>query len=225
VPDREARADGEKGELIDCIAAGTPVSLTDDRVAVITSAASGIGLAAAKRFASMGLRVCNCRSRRKCARTGSYGKSHPPRNAAHPTGRSRRRMSASWRRVQQRRSRRFSPVTNQVAANPKARISAFSSSAVKVTNSPRAYSYPLTTRRLSISSPVAGSCGRKRDPGGCGALVSIKAGIVDEEPRRRWRRTLLPFTLIGPSVLGHIDRRWLPHLVQANGFRALRSAR
>ena len=38
--------------------------------------------------------------------------------------------------------------------------SAFSSSAVKVTNSPRAYSYPLTTSRLSISSPVAGSCGR-----------------------------------------------------------------
>jgi hypothetical protein len=43
------------------------------------------------------------------------------------------------------------------------------------------------------------SCGimrPKRDPGGCGALVSIKAGIVDEEPRRRWRRTLLPFTPI-----------------------------
>src|SRR5437764_370574 len=38
--------------------------------------------------------------------------------------------------------------------------SAFSSSAVKVTNSPRAYSYPFTTSRLSISSPVAGSCGR-----------------------------------------------------------------
>jgi hypothetical protein len=50
----------------------------------------------------------------------------------------------------------------------------------------------------------------KRDPGGCGALVSIKAGIVDEEPRRRWRRSLLPFTLIGPNVLGHIYRRWLP---------------
>src|ERR1700738_36834 len=72
------------------------------------------------------------------------------------------------------------------------------------------------------------SCGimrPKRDPGGCGALVSIKAGIVDEEPRRRWRRTLLPFTLIGPSVLRHIDRRWLPHLVQANGFRACRRRR
>ena len=85
---------------------------------------------------------------------------------------------------------------------------------------------------VSLDDPtlvdLLASCGimrPKRDPGGCGALVSIKAGIVDEEPRRRWRRTLLPFTLIGPSVLGHIDRRWLPHLVQANGFRALRSAR
>src|ERR1700730_1948311 len=38
--------------------------------------------------------------------------------------------------------------------------SAFRSVAVKVTNSPRAYSYPLTTSRMSISSPVAGSCGR-----------------------------------------------------------------
>ena len=63
----------------------------------------------------------------------------------------------------------------------------------------------------------------KGDPGGGEALVSIKAGIVDEEPRRRWRRSLLPFTLIGQSVLGHIDRRWLPHLVQANGFRVLSS--
>src|ERR1700730_7433036 len=63
----------------------------------------------------------------------------------------------------------------------------------------------------------------KRDPGGGGALVSIEAGIVGEEPRRRWRRTLLPFTPIGQSVLGDIDRRWLPHLVQANGFRALSS--
>jgi NAD(P)-dependent dehydrogenase (short-subunit alcohol dehydrogenase family) len=33
-------------------------ALTDDRVAVVTGAASGIGLAAAKRFASMGLRIC-----------------------------------------------------------------------------------------------------------------------------------------------------------------------
>src|SRR5207248_10990492 len=65
----------------------------------------------------------------------------------------------------------------------------------------------------------------KRDPGGCGALVSIKAGIVEEEPRRRWRRSLLSFTLIGPSILGHIDRRRLPHLVQANGFRACRRRR
>jgi hypothetical protein len=47
----------------------------------------------------------------------------------------------------------------------------------------------------------------KRDPGGGGALVSIKAGIIGKEPWCRWRRTLLPFTLIGPSVLGHIDRR------------------
>src|SRR5260370_22410610 len=33
-------------------------ALTEGRVAVITGAASGIGLAAAKRFAVMGLRVC-----------------------------------------------------------------------------------------------------------------------------------------------------------------------
>src|ERR1700732_1975109 len=52
----------------------------------------------------------------------------------------------------------------------------------------------------------------KRDPGGGGALVSIRAGIVGEELRCRRRRTLLPFTPIGQSVLGHIDRRWLPHL-------------
>ena len=40
----------------------------------------------------------------------------------------------------------------------------------------------------------------KRDPGGGGALVSIKAGIVGEEPRCRWRRPLLPFTPIGQDI-------------------------
>ncbi len=33
-------------------------ALTEGRVAVITGAASGIGLAAAKRFAATGLRIC-----------------------------------------------------------------------------------------------------------------------------------------------------------------------
>jgi hypothetical protein len=61
----------------------------------------------------------------------------------------------------------------------------------------------------------------KRDPGGGGALASVRLGIVGEELRWRCRRTLLPFTPIGQSVLGHIDRRWLPHPVQANGFCAV----
>ncbi len=33
-------------------------ALTEGRVAVVTGAASGIGLAVAKRFAAMGMRVC-----------------------------------------------------------------------------------------------------------------------------------------------------------------------
>ena len=47
--------------------------------------------------------------------------------------------------------------------------SAFSSSAVKVRNWPRLYSYPLTTSRLSISSPVPGSCGR--------SVIRVAAGL------------------------------------------------
>src|SRR5205085_11799781 len=58
----------------------------------------------------------------------------------------------------------------------------------------------------------------KRDPGGGGALVSIKAGIVGEEPRCRWRRTLLPATQIREVVFVYIDRRWLPHLCKRKGF-------
>src|SRR5205814_7245212 len=65
----------------------------------------------------------------------------------------------------------------------------------------------------------------ERDPGPGGALIPISAGIVGAEPRYRWRRTLLPFTPIRQVVLAHIDRRWLPHLVQANGFRACRRRR
>ena len=62
----------------------------------------------------------------------------------------------------------------------------------------------------------------ERDPGSGGALIPISAGIVGAEPRYRWRRTLLPATQIGEVVFVYIDRRWLPHLVQANGFRACR---
>ena len=58
----------------------------------------------------------------------------------------------------------------------------------------------------------------KRNPGSGGALVFLRSGIVGEEPRYRWRRTLPPSTPIRQVVLVHIDRRWLPHLVQANGF-------
>ena len=77
--------------------------------------------------------------------------------------------------------------------------------------------------RRAMSAPLSASLGIC--PGGGGALVSIRAGIVGEELRCRCRRTLLPFTPIEQSVLGHIDRRWLPHLVQANGFRACRRRR
>src|SRR5438874_5955093 len=72
------------------------------------------------------------------------------------------------------------------------------------------------------------SCGimrPKRDPGGGGALVSISTGIVDGEPRYRWRRTLSPSAQIRQVVFVYIDRRWLPHLVQAKGFRACRRRR
>src|ERR1700731_541676 len=34
-----------------------------------------------------------------------------------------------------------------------------------------------------------------------------------------------PSDNFGTVLLGHIDRRWLPHLVQANGFRACRRRR
>src|SRR5438874_238725 len=47
--------------------------------------------------------------------------------------------------------------------------SAFSSSAEKVRNWPRLYSYPLTTSRFSISSPVPGSCGR--------SVIRVAAGL------------------------------------------------
>ena len=52
---------------------------------------------------------------------------------------------------------------------------------MKVRNWPRLYSYPLTTSRFSISSPVPGIIGPEGDPGGGGALVSISAGIVGGE--------------------------------------------
>ena len=61
----------------------------------------------------------------------------------------------------------------------------------------------------------------ERDPGSGGALIPISAGIVGAEPRYRWRRT----TQIRQVVFVYINRRWLPHLVQANGFRACRRRR
>src|ERR1700747_3272361 len=61
----------------------------------------------------------------------------------------------------------------------------------------------------------------ERDPGRGGALIPISTGIVGAEPGYRWRRT----TQIRPVVFVYINRRWLPHLVQANGFRACRRRR
>src|SRR5580693_1830954 len=65
----------------------------------------------------------------------------------------------------------------------------------------------------------------KRDPGRGRGLVSIRAAIVGKEPPYRWRGTLLPSTQIREVVFVYIDRRWLPHLVQAKGFRACRRRR
>src|ERR1700747_3473868 len=65
----------------------------------------------------------------------------------------------------------------------------------------------------------------ERDPGRGGALIPISAGIVGAEPRYRWGRTLLPAPPIRQVVLAHIGRCRLPHLVQANGFRACRRRR
>jgi hypothetical protein len=67
-----------------------------------------------------------------------------------------------------------------------------------------AYSYPLTTRRLSISSPVPGSCGRSVTRVAAGLWSPSGPVFVGEELRCRCHRTLLPFTPIGQSVLGHI---------------------
>ena len=65
----------------------------------------------------------------------------------------------------------------------------------------------------------------ERDPG-CGAVPRSPSGCVGgEEPPYRWRKTLLPSTPIRQVVLVHIERRWLPHLVQANGFHACRRRR
>src|ERR1700736_5544892 len=61
----------------------------------------------------------------------------------------------------------------------------------------------------------------ERDPGRGGALLPISTRIVGAEPRYRWRRT----TQIRQVVFVYINRRWLPHLVQANGFRACRRRR
>ena len=65
----------------------------------------------------------------------------------------------------------------------------------------------------------------KRDPSGGPALVHFEVGIVGGELRCRLCRTLLPGTPIGQLVLVHIDRCWLPYLVQTDGFRARRRGR
>jgi hypothetical protein len=49
-------------------------------------------------------------------------------------------------------------------------------------------------------------------------FTAEEATTVGAEPRYRWRRT----TQIRQVVFVYINRRWLPHLVQANGFRACR---
>jgi hypothetical protein len=84
----------------------------------------------------------------------------------------------------------------------------------------------INAARSAIGDLLAGSGirGRRVIRVAAGLWSPISAGIVGGESRCRWHGTLLPFTPIGQSVLGHIDRRWLPHLVQANGFRACRMA-
>jgi NAD(P)-dependent dehydrogenase (short-subunit alcohol dehydrogenase family) len=72
-------------------------ALTEGRVAVITGAASGIGLAAAKRFTAMGLRVC-------LADLGEAHSNRPQRKSPSLRGAARRMCwpcrptSANWRR-------------------------------------------------------------------------------------------------------------------------------
>ncbi|HEX3413245.1 MAG TPA: hypothetical protein VHT00_16115, partial [Stellaceae bacterium] len=75
---------------------------------------------------------------------------------------------------------------------------------------------------LALFDLLAGSriMRAERDAGGYGALFSIRSGTIGVEPRYRPLRTLLLATPMRQDLLVHVDRRWLPYLVQANGFRA-----
>src|SRR3954470_23869317 len=80
--------------------------------------------------------------------------------------------------------------------------SAFSSSAVKVRNWPRLYSYPLTTSRFSISSPVPGSCGR--------SVIRVGAGLCSPSGAAPTRTKPIRLHQVWQPAPADVDEDYLP---------------